>query len=99
MTHVSKVTGKRYQIMSGIDTSVTPNENYDITFIMEWPEEEEYAADTELPTPKFTNWYFGEYTYKDTEDFIQIQLNKVRKLKDLQSNIVEAFTTVEELNN
>lgn len=67
MKHISKITGRSYQIVDGMDNS--KNESYDIKIIMDWDNNTDEV-------PFIINFYFGEYSFEITEEYIQRYISK-----------------------
>ena len=67
MTHKSNVDNKEYEIVTG--------NAYDLTFIMNYPTDEEYReAEERKECPRrvaLVGWHFGEYEYQIAEEYIQ----------------------------
>lgn len=75
MKHISKVTGRSYQIVDGVNS--TKNESYDIKIIMDWDE-------TTEEVPFIIDFYFGEYNFTTTEEYIQNYISKEK----VQTNLL-----------
>jgi hypothetical protein len=78
MTHISKITGRSYQIVNGED--IAKNQSYDIKIIMDWD-------DNTDEVPFIINFYFGEYTYEKTEYYIEKYSKETSQIKLLKQKL------------
>lgn len=88
MKHIHKSTGLEFE--------VGKLDDFDMTVITFWPNEDE----DELVSPVIVNYYFGDYDESATDDFIDMYLEKEHHLetavKVLEGVFIENYGTMEE---